>query len=109
MLRVVSINVLLTYLAFGVFFTNPLTGERLSFSVTVMLTIIAADIAVAGAAGGGGHGRSTRAPHIGDASFLPFSLTILKWQGWRDGRARFARHASSRFHRRGSDPLASQR
>mmetsp|Transcript_28201 Transcript_28201/g.76284 ORF Transcript_28201/g.76284 Transcript_28201/m.76284 type:complete len:308 (-) Transcript_28201:1817-2740(-) len=41
------IMTMLTYLSFCVFFTPPLTGERLSFSVTVLLTLVTADIVLA--------------------------------------------------------------
>ena len=34
-------NIALTYVAFGVFFSDPMTGERLGFSITMMLTLVA--------------------------------------------------------------------
>jgi hypothetical protein len=47
--RIIIINVVMTYLACGVFYTDPLTGERLGFSMTMLLTLVASDIIVAGA------------------------------------------------------------
>lgn len=40
----ITVNILLTLSAFGVFFSDPMTGERLGFSMTMLLTLVAQEI-----------------------------------------------------------------
>jgi len=47
-LKIIVTNIVLTYLSFGVFFLDPRTGERIQTSVTILLTIVAADALVTG-------------------------------------------------------------
>jgi hypothetical protein len=47
-IKIIMLNIVLTYLSFGVFLIDPKTGERLQFSTTVLLTIVAADSLVTG-------------------------------------------------------------
>ena len=47
-IKIIMLNIVLTYLSFGVFLLDPKTGERLQFSTTVLLTIVAADSLVTG-------------------------------------------------------------
>lgn len=46
--KVVMINFFLTIVSFGAFFVSPHTGERVSFSITMLLTLIASDFVVSG-------------------------------------------------------------
>ena len=46
--KIIMMNIVLTYLSFCVFLLDPKTGERLQFSVTLLLTIVAADSLVTG-------------------------------------------------------------
>ena len=47
-MKLIMMNIVLTYLSFGVFFLDPKTGERLQFSTTLLLTVVAADSLVTG-------------------------------------------------------------
>lgn len=47
-IKIIMLNIVLTYLSFAVFLLDPKTGERLQFSTTVLLTIVAADSLVTG-------------------------------------------------------------
>ena len=47
-IKIIMMNIALTYLSFAVFLLDPKTGERLQFSVTLLLTIVAADSFVQG-------------------------------------------------------------
>ena len=47
-IKIIAMNILLTYLSFAVFLLDCKTGERLQFSITVLLTVVAADHLVTG-------------------------------------------------------------
>ena len=47
-MKLVMMNIVLTYLSCGVFLLDPRTGERLQFSTTILLTVVAADSLVTG-------------------------------------------------------------